>query len=64
MQLSLTMGFEYDPEHKIFSEVKANNTYKHVFGTPASQVPFVAHDDGYNMIAVVKIIELLEVPKA
>ena len=46
VQLSLTMGFEYDPEHKIFSEVKANNTYHHIFGTPASQVPFVAHDDG------------------
>ena len=46
IQLSLTTGFEYDPESKIFSEVRSNNTYKHLFGTPASQVPFVAHDDG------------------
>lgn len=52
VQLSLTTAFEYDPQNKIFSQVRSNNTYKHLFGTPAAQVPFVAHDDGYFKIAL------------
>jgi len=44
--LSLTTGFEYDPRNYIFSSVKANNSYKNMFGTPTSQIPFVSSDDG------------------
>ena len=46
IQLSLTTAFEYDPKNKIFSEVRANNSYKGLFGTATSQVPFVSSDDG------------------
>ena len=45
-QLSLTTGFEYDPVHHIFSQVRSNNSYKNMFGTAISQVPFVSSDDG------------------
>lgn len=46
ISLSLTTGFEYDPSQHIFSSVKANNSYKNMFGTPVSQIPFVSSDDG------------------
>ena len=46
ISLSLTTGFEYDPKQHIFSSVKANNSYKNMFGTSVSQIPFVSSDDG------------------
>ena len=46
INLSLTTGFEYDPRHKIFSQVRTNNSFKNMFGTAISQVPFVSSDDG------------------
>lgn len=46
IQLSLTSGFQYDPKNYIFSGIKSNNSYKHMFGAPVGQIPFVSSDDG------------------
>ena len=38
-----------DPRGAIFSQVKNNNSYKNMFGTAVSQVPFSSSDDGNRL---------------
>ena len=50
IQLYMSAGFEYDPEHRIFTEIEPNDASVNMFGSTAGQIPFVSCNDGNRVM--------------